>query len=116
LDSNLSYIQHLSISTDGTFIALGCGTFIRLYRVFNHSLELAQTLDLTSKLHSGNVPYQRLSFSVDSKKLVVATQVSQTPQKHVVYITIWECSGSQVREEATLDPIRLTVVSLRPRF
>jgi hypothetical protein len=97
-------------------VAVGCGTVILLYRVFNSSLELAQILDLTSTLHSTNVRYQRLSFSIDSKKLVAATQISQTPQKHAVYTNIWECSGSEIRKEESLDPVKLTVVSLIQRM
>jgi hypothetical protein len=111
LDSPIAQVLGLAISADGTFIAVGCGAEVLLYRVLNDNLELATRLEVAAKITTTNVRNQRLSFSVDSKKLVAALQVSQTPQRHAVYMKVWECSGADVREETSLDPIQLTVVS-----
>jgi len=80
----------------------------------NNILQLATRLEMAKKVPAAMVRTQRLNFSVDSKKLVAALQVSQTPQRHAIYINVWECSGASVREEASLDPIPLTVVRFSP--
>jgi hypothetical protein len=110
LDKNHPLILTLTISPDGTFVVLGCGAKIHVFQVLDGVLQFRQRLDWPIKTFTANTRNQKINFSVDSKKLTVASQVSATPQKHAVHLTIWECSGSEIRLELILDPIPLTIV------
>lgn len=111
LEDDIPLIQTLAISPDGTFVALGCGHIVLIYRILNENLEKAKDINIKSRTAGQSVRYQRIGFSVDSKKFVCASQVSQSVQKHAVLTGIWECSGSEIREYGWLDPIPIPVVS-----
>jgi hypothetical protein len=111
LEDEVPLIQTLAISPDGTFVALGCGHVVLIYRILNENFEKAKQIDIKSKIAGQSVRYQRIAFSVDSKKFVCSSQVSQSVQKHAVITGIWECSGSEIREYSWLEPVPLPVVS-----
>jgi hypothetical protein len=114
LDDEIPLIQTLAISPDGTFVALGCGVVVLVFRILNGNFEKAKEINLKPKLAAQSVRYQRVGFSVDSKKLVCASQVSQSVQKHAVITGIWECSGAEIREYGWIEPVPIPVVSLLP--
>ena len=103
----------ISVSYDGKLIALGCGEFILVYKVLDQQLVGPWKLD--PKTHISNpgsrvVRLQKLSFSVGSQQLVSAVQVEHSTHKHAVYISVWNCFGSDFSLAAQLDPVYLTVV------
>src|SRR5271170_2290982 len=90
LEDEMPLIQTIAISPDGTFVALGCGNLVLVYRILDGNFEKAKEINLKSKTAAQSIRYQRVGFSVDSKKLVCASQVSQSVQRHAVITGIWE--------------------------
>lgn len=61
-------------------------------------------------MESRVIRIQKLSFSVDSKRLVSAIQLEHSTQQHAVYICTWTCLDTGFRLEARLTRVLLTVV------
>jgi hypothetical protein len=111
LDDTVPHILAFATSPDGSFIALGCGNFVLLYRLDGHDLHGPWKLEPNIDLRDHPPRIQKLSFSVDSTKLLSAIQAEYNGHKHAVYISIWKHLGAEAKLEAQIDPVYLTMVS-----
>ena len=101
----------LAISPDGSQVALGCGSLIVIYRIINGEFQISHQLMTNIDPSGGRIRYQKLRFSVDSKRLVSATQEFHNSNTHTVNMHVWTCAENDVYQVSQLDPLLLTVVS-----
>jgi hypothetical protein len=102
----------IAISPDGKFVAVSCGSSVLIHRVQNNELLKDYQVGTQIDSSSGSIRLQRLSFSTDSKKLVCATQVaSRSTDRQTVHVKVWERSGAEWRNGASVEPVSLTMVS-----
>lgn len=110
LGEGISLATSLTVSLRYDLIALGCGSSILIYHVHGGLSQISQ-LGIDSSASS--IRLQRLSFSTDSKRLVVATQVSsQISDRQTVRFMIWERNGDHFEDVAQVDPTQLTMVRI----
>jgi hypothetical protein len=105
----------IAISPDGKFVAVSCGSSVLIHRIQNSELLKDYQVGTQIDSSSGSIRLQRLNFSTDSKKLVCATQVaSRSTDRQTVHIKVWERSGAEWRNGASVEPVPLTMVSGLP--
>jgi len=104
----------LAVSRDDSKIALACGSVVQLYSAMHGALYLTASLpshSTASEYPQESRRIQRLAFSVDSRKLVAATQEYMNSYKRPVYVRIWDCFAKEARSEVELEPVWLSLVS-----
>ena len=104
----------LAVSRDDARVALASGGTIQMFSAGQGELRLLATLQAHSAAYDypeENKRIHRLSFSVDSKRLVAATQEYVNLHKRPVTIRIWDCVGRDVSLNRELDPVWLSSVS-----
>jgi hypothetical protein len=107
----------LSIRPDGKMVVIGFASSIHVYTITNDELQKTSELEAQTVHLAGSIRFQRLNFATDSSKLISAIQVSlDTNPRQAVYIRVWDCSGTNVRDGYDLDPVHLTVVSAELLF
>jgi WD40 repeat protein len=111
LGSSLSDISGLAISPDGTLVAVGCGSNIVFYVLKDSGFDKVHILGTGTRVSSNPILYQKVSFSTDSKRLCVASQVRRSSKDHL-FVTIWKWSGRDMERDQTINPLSLTVVSI----
>jgi hypothetical protein len=100
----------LAISPDGRLVALGWGTTVQLYKFAGDGVTLL-TAVLIHESHSGAVVrYQTLNFTLDSSKLIAATQEIMDTHKHTVYLRVWDCKD-EIKPQWRPQGFHVTVVS-----
>ncbi|KAJ2891123.1 hypothetical protein MKZ38_000910 [Zalerion maritima] len=103
----------LAVSRDDSKIALGCGQVVHLYSRIHGRLSLEATLNCHSNALTyapSNRRIQRVNFSMDSKKLIAATQESENPQKQPVFVCTWDCFGNkEANLDKELNPVHLSL-------
>jgi hypothetical protein len=111
LNEHLPLAMALAVRPDGKMIAIGFGSSVHIYVLSNNELQKACQLDAQSSHTTGSVRFQRLNFSLDSKKFISAIQVSlDASSRQAVHVRTWNCFGVELRDMSQLDPVYLTVV------
>jgi hypothetical protein len=91
-------------------VALGWGPTVQLYKFSKQSLVLL-TAVLVHESHPGTVVrYQALNFSLDSAKLIAATQEIMDTHRHVVYLRVWDCGEDELKIQWRPPGFTVTVV------
>jgi hypothetical protein len=103
----------IAISPDGKFVAVGCGSSVRIHRIRAGELQVDYQVGTQIDSSAGSIRRQKLNFSTDSKKLVCATQVaSRSTDRQTVHVKVWERSEAEWRNGASVEPVPLTMVAV----
>lgn len=106
----------LAVSRDDSKIAICCGATVFVYEVTIHAARLMGSVPAHSR--GSNLPanrrLQQANFSLDSTRLVTATQEYHGTEKspYQVHVSLWRCLPLSVPVlEVELDPVVLDLVS-----
>lgn len=100
----------IAISPSGDLVALGWGTTIQIYKFTKDGLVLTTAVPIHESHSGAVVRYQTLNFSLDSTKLIAATQEIMDTHKHTVYLRVWDCKD-EVKVQWRPQGFHVTVVS-----
>jgi hypothetical protein len=84
---------------------------VQLYRFEKQSLSLSTAVAIHESHPGTVVRYQALNFSLDSAKLIAATQEMMDTHKHVVYLRVWDCGENEPKIQWRPNGFTVTVVS-----
>ncbi|KAF2094249.1 hypothetical protein NA57DRAFT_60881 [Rhizodiscina lignyota] len=99
LGTGESKCYSMSMSPKSTLIAIGWGSVVQVYKFSAGALVLQDVVRIHESYSGGSLKYQTLNFSLDSRKLIVATQedVGNPELKDNCHVRIWECDSAQLR-------------------